>query len=117
MLALVYEFYKAYDKAIQKNKSRVKKLLNPIIIVEAQGVQVPCSQTKIIDILGYVHRDKNNIEEMMKAQTFDDMKAWLDLMIGILAPSWLEDGTIIEKKEMNILERFWFGFISSNLMP
>lgn len=38
-------------------------------------------------------------------------------MIGIPAPSWLEVGAIIEKKEMNIPTSFWFGLISNNLMP
>lgn len=56
------------------------------------------------------------MEEMMKVQNFDDMKGWLAPMIRILTPSWSEDGAIIQKKEMNIPARFWFGFISINFI-
>lgn len=49
------------------------------------GMQIPCSQTKINYILGCVHLDKFKIEEMMKVQMFDDMKAWLAPMIRIPA--------------------------------
>lgn len=56
------------------------------------------------------------MDEMIKVQTFDDIKTWLNLMIGIPTPSGLEEGAIKENKEMNVLARFWFRFISSNLM-
>lgn len=37
-------------------------------------------------------------------------------MIGIAAPSWLGKEVVIEMKE-HIPTRFWFRFITSNLMP
>lgn len=38
-------------------------------------MQVPYSQIEINDILGCMNRDKNEMDEMMKVKTFDDMKA------------------------------------------
>lgn len=102
MPSLVSEFYKAYDTAILKNKSRVKLVFKPLDVVKVRGVQVSCSQTDNKFILGYAHRDKNDLNKMMKIQSLDNMKAWLGLMIGTPAPLWLEEGAIIEKKEMDI---------------
>lgn len=95
---LVCEFCGGYEKAIPRNKSKVKSFLKPLDAVEVWGVQVPCSQTEINDILGCVHRDKNDIEEITKVQMFDDMKAWLSSMIGIPAPSWLEEDPLLKRK-------------------
>lgn len=63
---MVCEFFEVYDKAILKNKSRVKSTLKPLDAIEVWGLQVPCSQTDINDVLGYVHKDTNDIKEMMK---------------------------------------------------
>lgn len=34
-------------------------------------------------------------------------------MIGIPALLWLQEGAIIEKKEINILVRFWLGLLTT----
>lgn len=81
------------------------------------GVQVSCSEIEINEILGCTYPYQNDLEDIMQLKKFDDIKAWLAPMIGISAPLWLEKGAIIEKNEMNIPVRFWFGFFSSNLMP
>lgn len=62
-------------------------MLKPLDAMEVRGVHTLCSQTEINDILGGVHRDKYYMEEMMKVQTFNDMKAWLAPTIGIPASS------------------------------
>lgn len=54
---------------------------------------------------------------MLKETNLDGIKSWLAPTIGIRLPSSLEEGAIIEKKEMNVMAQFWFRFISSNLMP
>lgn len=78
-------------------------------------MQVPCGEIEINNILGCTYKYKNDIDEMMKVKIIDNIKERLSPMIGILAPSFSEEGAVIKKKKMNVLTRFWFGFYLKKL--
>lgn len=91
-------------------------ILKPLDVVEVRDVQVTCSNAKINDILGCIFQSQSYLKDLMHLHSFENVKVWLALLIRIPAPSWLKERAIIEKKELNIPARFWFRFISSNLI-
>lgn len=116
----VAEFHEAYSKVILKSRGRVKITPKPINSVEVRGVQVLYSKIDINDVLGCTYRYFHDLTEILSRSyrdINDGIESWLAPTISIRPPSSLEEGAIIEKKELNVMAQFWFWFINSNLMP
>lgn len=51
-------------------------VLKPLDTVKVRGVQVPCGEAEINDILGYTLRSHSYLKDLMQLKTFEENKAW-----------------------------------------
>ncbi|KAG5590123.1 hypothetical protein H5410_040637 [Solanum commersonii] len=82
-----------------------------------RGKEVECHNKHINDVLGRPLHFALPYEGLPIVQSLDDLKGWLSLRISDAIQRWMDVGAPIEKMDMNIASRFWFGFISSTIMP
>lgn len=106
MASWVSEFYEAYAKVILKSKGRVKIAPRPVDVAKVRGVPILCNKTDINNLLGCIFQLWHDLADMVEKETLDDIKAWFAPVIDIETPLWLDEGVVIEKKELNIPMRF-----------
>uniref|UniRef100_M1DG23 Putative plant transposon protein domain-containing protein n=1 Tax=Solanum tuberosum TaxID=4113 RepID=M1DG23_SOLTU len=113
---LSVEGFIAYGELIPKNKIKVSEFRS-VNSVRMRGKEVECHNEHINVVLGRPLHLVVPYQGLPIVPTLDYLKGWLALKISDITPRWLGAGAPIEKRDMNIFSRYWFGFITNTIMP
>uniref|UniRef100_M1DBY6 Putative plant transposon protein domain-containing protein n=1 Tax=Solanum tuberosum TaxID=4113 RepID=M1DBY6_SOLTU len=112
----VREFYDFYGTLIPQTKKQ-EATLKYVGYVVVWGRKVLCDSTTINTILECTNNIANPHQHRMKTKSFEEIKNWLAPLICDGTSKLLEVGTPIMKRDMHVDAGYWFGFISSTVIP
>uniref|UniRef100_M1DXT9 Putative plant transposon protein domain-containing protein n=1 Tax=Solanum tuberosum TaxID=4113 RepID=M1DXT9_SOLTU len=104
-----------YGELVPKSKKKASEF-RTVKSVVVRGKEVECNSEYINTVLdrGY---DFDHPNLTTATSSLDEIKGWLAVLISNTTPRWIKVGVPIEKRDLSIVARFWFGFISSTIMP